>query len=221
MFFQELWQLLKKDLKVELRRKTSISGVLLYLVSSIFVLYFTFTGAANSIGAATWSALFWILMLFGAMNAMATSFYETGERNQYYYCVASPTTIILAKAVYNILLMLLLAAIGYAFYILLMGNKVESSAVFVLAVFLASAGFSTFLTLVSAISAKSSRSPFLIAVLGFPTIIPMIMLVIKISKNAIAGLALENSMKEVLVLVAINIISLTLSYLLFPYLWRS
>jgi heme exporter protein B len=59
------------------------------------------------------------------------------------------------------------------------------------------------------------------AVLGFPIIIPMLLVIIKISKNSIDGLDREISYEPMLVLLAINLIAAALSYLLFPYLWRS
>ena len=45
--------------------------------------------------------------------------------------------------------------------------------------------------------------------------------IIKISKNAIDGLAYSTSYQEIVTLVAINMIVATASYILFPYLWRN
>ncbi|MDH5476166.1 MAG: ABC transporter permease, partial [Cyclobacteriaceae bacterium] len=49
----------------------------------------------------------------------------------------------------------------------------------------------------------------------------MLLIVIKISKNAMDGLSIATSIDEILTLVAINMIVVAVSYLLFPYLWRS
>jgi heme exporter protein B len=54
-----------------------------------------------------------------------------------------------------------------------------------------------------------------------PILIPMLLLVIKISKNAIDGLSWSVSTNSLLVLVAINVMLGSISYILFPYLWRS
>ncbi len=82
-------------------------------------------------------------------------------------------------------------------------------------------GFSVTLTMISGIASKASNSSTLMAVLGFPVMVPMLLMIIKISKNAIDGLAVNVSYDEVLVLLAINIIVGTVSYILFPFLWRS
>jgi heme exporter protein B len=60
----------------------------------------------------------------------------------------------------------------------------------------------------------------LMAVLSFPVIIPLLMLLIKLSKNAMDGLDRSVSYDEIGVLVLINIIVVSVSLLLFPYLWR-
>jgi len=46
-------------------------------------------------------------------------------------------------------------------------------------------------------------------------------MLIKMSKNAMDGLDRGASLDELLTLLAINMIVVTVSYILFPYLWRS
>ena len=59
------------------------------------------------------------------------------------------------------------------------------------------------------------------AILSFPVIIPMLLMVMKLAKNAMDGLDRSASSDEVLVLLALDAIVVTLSLILFPYLWRS
>ena len=58
------------------------------------------------------------------------------------------------------------------------------------------------------------------AVLGFPVIIPLLIVLIKLSKNAMDGLDRSVSYDEIIVLLAINAIVIAVSLLLFPYIWR-
>jgi heme exporter protein B len=51
-------------------------------------------------------------------------------------------------------------------------------------------------------------------------IIPLLVVLIKLSKNAMDGLDRSVSYDEIGVLLAINVIVVTTSLLLFPYLWR-
>lgn len=220
--FKEIKVLIAKDLVVEWRNRYAINGILLYLISTIFICYLSFNLQQNQLSIATWNALFWIIMLFTSINAVVKSFLqESSSRFTYYYAIASPEAIILSKIIYNSLLMILLGGAGYLFYSLVLGNPVEDQGLFVLNLILASIGFSSSLTMISGIVSKAGQNTTLMAVLSFPIVLPLLLVVIRVSKNAINGISGEENLKHLLVLVSINVIVGTVSYLLFPYLWRS
>lgn len=222
MIVSEIWILLKKEVLIELRMKYALSGMLLYLVSSIFLGFISFSLGSVNINPPTWNVLFWIIMLFVATNSIAKSFIqESRERQLYYYTIATPQSIIVAKILFNSLLMSFLVLTGFAIYIILLGNPVEDLSLYIFNLILGAIGFSTSFTMISSIASKASNSGTLMAVLGFPIIIPMLLLLIKISKNAIEGLDRVTVYDEVITLSAIIIISTTTSIILFPYLWRS
>ena len=91
---------------------------------------------------------------------------------------------------------------------------------FIALLILAGIGFSTILTMVSAIASKTNNNTTLMAILSFPILVPLLMIVIKVSKNAIDGLAMAESYNYLIILILLNLIVVILSYLLFPYLWR-
>ncbi|SFF39332.1 heme exporter protein CcmB [Thermoflexibacter ruber] len=220
--FKEIITLLKKEITLEWRRKYAFNGILLYIISTIFVCYLSFNLQKSQLNPLTWNALFWIILLFTATNAIAKSFMQESEGRQiYYYMLVSPEAIILSKIIYNTLLMWLMSFIGYLIYSTVLGNPVQDKLLFFINILLGGLGFSATLSMISAIASKSTQGGTLMAVLGFPVIIPLLLLLIKISKNAMDGLALSISYKEISTLLAINLIVLSISYLLFPYLWRS
>ena len=222
MSVREIKLLLKKEIVLEWRQRYALNGILLYVVGAVFICYMSFNLQRGTINVATWNALFWIIMLFAAVNAVAKSFIqERSGRLIYYYTIASPQGIIIAKILYNILLLLLLSIICFAFYSLVMGNDIQNGWLFGGNLLLGAMGFSVTLTMVSGIAAKASNSSTLMAVLSFPIMIPLLLMVMKISKNAIDGLDPSVSYDEVTILLAINVMVATLSYILFPYLWRS
>ncbi len=219
---REIKLLLKKEIVLEWRTRYALNGILLYVVGAVFICYLSFRLRGGALNVFTWNALFWIIMLFAAVNAVAKSFLqEQRGRLIYYYTVASPQGIIIAKMLYNTLLLLLLAIICLLAFSVVMGNEVQNGGLFVVNLLLGAVGFSVTLTMVSGIAAKASNSSTLMAVLSFPIMIPLLLVVMKISKNAIDGLDPAVSYDDVIVLLAINGIVATLSYILFPYLWRS
>jgi len=215
-------QLLKKEFILELRRKSVIAGLGLYLFSLIFICYLTFNLKQNSISPATWSALFWLTILFSVVNSVAKSF--IGEKKGvfiYLYTIASPQQIIISKILYNTLLCWLISLTGYLLFSIFIFNPVQDQLTFFMVLLLVSVGFSTSLSLISGIAAKANNSNVLMAVLSFPVVISILLMAVRATKNALDGLELSASSDELLNLLAINCISGALGYILFPYIWRS
>ena len=219
---KEISILLKKELIIEWRLKYALNGILLYLAGTVFICYLSFNLKTGGLSVTTWNALFWIIILFTAVSAIAKSFLlEPPGRLLYYYQIASPQAIIISKIIYHGLLMFFLAGLGLIFYILVMGNPIQDLGLFLVNTALGSLGLSITLTMVSGIAAKADNSHTLMAILSFPILIPILLLVINISKNALDGLGWEASGSELLTLVALNIIVASVTFILFPYLWRS
>ena len=220
--FRHIIQIIRKEITVEWRQRSAVNGLLLYLISTIFICYLSFNVRVNQLSPLTWNALYWIILLFAAANAVAKSFIQEREgRILYYYSLFSPQELILARMLYNALLLILLAVVGFGIYTLVLGNPVADKALFLGTILLASVGFSATFTMISAIAAKAGNNQTLMAVLGFPIILPVLLMVIRIAKNAMDGLDFSASQEEVLVLIAINVLVGAVSFLLFPYLWRA
>ncbi|HYC87364.1 MAG TPA: heme exporter protein CcmB [Chryseosolibacter sp.] len=214
--------LILNEITLELRRKSVISGILLYLFCLIFICYLTFNLQRNTINPASWSALFWLTILFAVINSVAKSF--IGEKKGlafYLYYLASPQLIIAAKIIYNSILAFLLSLSGYGLFAVLIGDQVGDRIVFLATLVLTSIGLASVLSLISSIAAKTNHSNVLMAVLSFPVVIGILLMAVKITKNVIDGLDITASYDELLNLLAINCILTGLAYLLFPYIWRS
>lgn len=203
---------------LEWRSKYALNGILLYVISTVFVCYLAFREISS---APTWNALFWIIMLFASVNAITKSFIQENRGRQlYYYTITSPQAIIISKIIYNIMLMLLLSAIALGFYTLVFKNPLGDPLFYLLSVLLGSISFASVFTMISGIASKANNGGALMAILSFPVIIPLLVVLIKLSKNAMDGLDRSVSYDEIAVLIAINVIVVTTSLLLFPYLWR-
>lgn len=214
---QQVKALVYKEVLLEWRSKYAINGILLYVVSTVFVCYQAF----KSVDGPVWNALFWIILLFASINAMSRSFVqESPYRQLYYYTIVSPRAVILSKIIYNTLVMLLLSTIAFAAYALTFKNPIGDPLLYMLAVLLGSISFASVFTMVSGISAKAGNNSTIMAILSFPVVIPLLIVLIKLSQNALTGLDRGISTGEIVVLLAINVITVTISLLLFPYLWR-
>lgn len=218
MLVNEIRNLTGKEIRLELRQKYVINGILLYLVSTIFVTFLAFEDVVNT---ETWNSLFWIILLFVAVNGISKSFLqESPMRHIYYYSIASPQAVILSKMLYNMLLMLILSVLSFIFFLLLMGNRVVDLPLFLVCLFLGSLGMSAVLTMVAAIASRASNNFSLMAILSFPIILPLLGTLMKVSKNCLVISETPGDLGFIILLLTINGAVVILAYLLFPYLWR-
>ncbi len=214
----EIKHLIQKEVLLEWKQKYAFNGILLYIVSTVFICYLSFR---EIIDVPTWNSLFWIILLFAAVNAVAKSFMqESRGRQLYMYTIASAQAVILSKIIYNIFLLLVISCVHLLFYSLFIGNIIEDMPMFMLGLLLGSMGFASVLSLVSAIASKAGSNTTLMAILSFPILIPMLITIIRFSKNSIDGLDASVNYQYILMLTGLNVMVIALAFLLFPYLWR-
>ena len=218
MLSSEIRFLFSKEIRLELKQKYVINGILLYLVSTIFVSYLAFD---RIIDVNTWNSLFWVILLFVAVNSISKSFVqESPARHLYYYTIASPQSVLLSKVFYNLLLMTILSVLSFIFFLLLMGNLVINIPLFLVTLVLGSTGLASILTMVAAIASRASNNFSLMAILSFPIVLPLLGTLMKVSRNALTAPGWSGNSGFIILLVTINLTVITLAYLLFPYLWQ-
>ncbi|RYF98903.1 MAG: cytochrome C biogenesis protein, partial [Chitinophagaceae bacterium] len=180
--FQRTMALLKKDLLLELRQLHTFYGILLYIASTIFVIYLSLSDSPDS---ETWNSLFWVIQLFVCVNTVAKSFLqESRGRMLYFYSIASPLEFITAKLLYNVLLMLMMNAVSLLLFFIFLDNPVSDAFLFLGISLLGGVSLSLVFTIMSAIAAKAQQNAALIAILGFPVILPVLLLLMQLSKVA-------------------------------------
>jgi heme exporter protein B len=213
---RKIFTLFKKDLLLEIRQQYSFYGVLLYIGATIFVLYM----AIDEPESRVWNGLFWVIQLFICINAVAKSFLqESRGRMLYFYSIASPGDFVLAKLLFNSLLMLIMSLLSLFLFTLFLGNPMTKFWQFLGLVLLGGWGLNLVFTFLAAIAAKAQQNAAIMAVLGFPLIIPQLLLLMRLSNAAFAPL-LTIPVSTVLLLVALDIMVILLAVILFPYLWK-
>ena len=208
--------LFKKDLLLEIRQQYSFYGIVLYIAATIYVLYM----AMEEPEAKVWNGLFWVIQLFICINAVARSFLqESRGRMLYYYSITSPAGFVLAKLLFNSLLMLVMSGLSLLLFTLFLGNPIHKMGVFTGLVLLGGWSLSLVFTFLAAIAARAQQNAAIMAVLGFPLIIPQLLLLMRLSNAAFAPL-LTVPVTTILLLVALDLLVVLLTVILFPFLWK-
>lgn len=217
IFLRQVFALLHKELLLEWRSNYAISGILLYVLATVFVVYQVFIRLEPNV----WNAMFWVVLLFAAVNAVVKSFVqESGGRQLYYYVLADPLAVLSAKMLYNTCLLLIISCLVWAGFTFLGGSPVKETGMFLTALFLGSLGFSITLTFISAISAKADNNATLMAILAFPLIVPILMTVLKLTAGALRLLRDTSVNTDMVILLAIDMLLVAMALVLYPFLWR-
>lgn len=216
---KKILALLKKDVLLELRQKHTFYGIILYIASTVFVIYLSIPDKPDAV---IWNSLFWVIQLFICVNAVAKSFLaETKGRMLYFYSITSPVEFIVSKMLYNILLMLIMSSISLLLFFLFLSNPLNNSLQFTGIVLLGGCSISLVFTLMSAIAAKAQQNAALIAIMGFPLILPQLMLLMKLSKAAFAEVFKDGAVLQLAGLIAgLDVLVIAMALILFPYLWK-
>ncbi|RYZ47804.1 MAG: cytochrome C biogenesis protein [Sphingobacteriales bacterium] len=215
--FNHIVALVRKDLLLEVRQQYTFYGIVLYVVSTVFVLYLAMGQPEDKI----WNGLFWMIQLFICVNAVAKSFLqESRGRMLYFYTVAGARDFVLSKLLFNAVLMVVMSTISLLLFQLLMGNPLEHPLRFIGVVCLGGISLSMVFTFLAAIAARAQQNAALMAIMGFPLIIPQVMLLMKISNTSFADVIQASETGLILLLAGLDLLVIVLAIILFPFLWK-
>jgi len=171
--------------------------------------------------ASVWNGLFWMIQLFVCVNAVAKSFLaESRGRMLYFYSIAGGRQFIIAKLVFNVLLMVVMTLTSWVLFAAFLGNPVIHVWKFLGITILGGTSLSLVFTFLSAIAARAQQNAALMAIMGFPLIIPQLMLLMRISNIVFADVLQAGLLQIVLLLAGLDILVIALAVILFPFLWR-
>jgi heme exporter protein B len=209
--------LIQKDLLLETRQQYTLYGILLYVASTIFVVYLSMDQPEEKV----WNGLFWVIQLFVCINAVAKSFLqESRGRMLYFYSIAGARDFVLAKLLFNAALMIVMSLLSLVVFTVLLGNPLENSFKFIFITCLGGMSLSLVFTFLAAIASKAQQQAALMAIMGFPLIIPQLLLLMKISSSAFSSVIQAGWWQMVLLLGGLDIMVVALAVILFPFLWK-
>jgi heme exporter protein B len=212
-----LLSLVRKDMLIEWRQKHTLFGVLLYVGATVFAVYMM----SGQPEAKIWNALFWLTQLFVSVNSVAKSFLqEPPARFRYYFTLVNPTSFLLAKMLYSVSIQLVMSLLCLLLFHIMLGNPLVQTGLFVLVTAIGSISLSVVFTFLSAIAARAQQNAALMAILGFPIVTPILMMLSKLALKAVAPVYQEGWWNLALVLLLLDVLVMVLGAILFPFLWQ-
>lgn len=207
-----------KELSIEFRQQFAMGGIFLFAATVVFLIFKSF----NNISPREWTILIWIVMLFAGLNAVVKSFLqEKKETYMYYYTLFDPTDLIVAKLLYNFIFLCSIFVIILLFMGLFTGYPVKDQSLFFTGSVLGIFGISVVFTFVSVISASDNSNATLMSILALPLILPIILLLLKVSAVSVRLLNDSAVGDDIWLLFGVDSILFGAMLILFPALWRS
>lgn len=215
---RKIWTLVSTEARIELRERYALSGILLYVLASAFIVFSIW----KQLPPKEWGLVFWVVFLFCALTAVLKTFGRESEgRYFYYYTLYHPIDLFIAKAIYNFFLLAGMYFVLWLILAVMAGSPVTRINWFAGVGLLGCAGLSMLLTLISSIAIKTQQNASLTAIMALPLLIPFLIMLLRLTSYATGTTPDTNPWNELSMLTSITCLVTGMALWLFPYLWRS
>lgn len=208
-----------KDMRQELRSKYALNAILMFGVTTLTVVSFSL--GQSGLPPKLLSALFWIVMFFSAMSGLAQAFIREEETGTALALRlnADPDPVYLGKLFFNVTLMTILTVIITPLFFIFTDAPTDNLGPFLAVLILGMSGLCSSTTLVAAIISRASVKGALFAVLSFPILLPLLMVLVRATEKVWLGMSFSAVSTELQFLLAFTVIMTTASILLFKFVW--
>lgn len=212
-------EIAKKDIRSEIRTRYNIIAIALFIVTSVTTIIFSIGDEALTPEIS--AGLLWILMLYGSMTGLSRCFVSEEERGTrlLLQLTTRPLAVFFGKLLYNFLLGTFLNSIAIILFMLFTASDINSILYLIIAALLATIGLSSASTIISAIISQANGRGVLFPVLVFPILLPVIFSGIEMTVDVFAKTVQQFNIDMVLVSVSYSIILVTISSMLFEFVW--
>ncbi len=210
-----------KEWRCELRTQVALNTLGLFAVTTLVVASVSLgpLGVSKAQGSSLLPVLLWLILLFSVAAGLPRAFVQE-EESQTATALrlsAAPSALFCGKLLYCLTLVMGLEALITPIYVTIMNLQVESPGLLVAALAAGGYGLAVGSTLVAAIIAQARSKGTLFSVLSFPILLPLLILVIELTRNAVLGEPAGMALAQLLLYDAsVSIFGL----MLFPVVWN-
>ena len=216
----ETFLLLKKDLRVEIRRRESLLTMFFFGTLLLFVFHFSFDLRPERIAEMT-PALLWLAFLFTGTLGLAQLFEAERGNHCLDALLLSPMdrgAFFLAKSCFNFLLMVAVEIVVIPLFWILFNLDFWDRVPYLFFVtLLGTIGFCALGTLMSAVTLKARARELLLPLVLFPLMIPVILATIRCMEAILQSGEIGDALPWLRLLVGFDVIFLTLGTLIFDW----
>jgi len=219
-YFKTVFNIVEKDLILELRAKEVINSMLIFALLVVVVFSFIFEPGAeykNDLAA----GILWMAIIFSGILGLNKSMMNEingGNLNALLLSPVDKSAIFFGKAVSNFLFMVIMEAITIPIFIIFYDVPILNNFFMtILTLFLGTYGFAVLGTLFSIISVKSKTREVMLPILLLPIIIPIVLSAIQSMNIFIKGDEISDSFKWLQLISIFDIVFTLVIYVIFDY----
>ncbi len=208
-----------KDLRLELRTRTSIISAAVF--AALVLIVFNFARDPTAVATIDLApSVLWVTVAFASVLAMNRGFLVERENAAFDGLLLAPVpreAIFLGKYLANFAFVMLVEAIALPLFVLFFNLDLSQAlGGLVLTMLLATMGFVAVGTIFSAMVVKTRFAELMLPVLLLPFMVPPLILAVKTTVPLFAGRPLSEVVDGLRFLAVYDIVFLTLAMLLFP-----
>ncbi|MCX8057152.1 MAG: heme exporter protein CcmB [Ignavibacteria bacterium] len=218
---KKIFYIFYKDFSSELRMRFALNALIMFVVVAVSTILFSL--GSESVAPNVYAGMFWVVVFFSAMSGLSRVFVSEEERGTTLILslIANPVTVFLGKFLFNLVLIFFINSVIALLYMFLFQEfLIQNWNSFLLAYVLGNFGISASSTIIAAIISKANVKGTLYPVLAFPVLLPLILMLIEITKSAMEGNPISDVEAELLVLISYDVVMITASILVFDIIWR-
>jgi heme exporter protein B len=220
-FLQQIWAIVWKDLRLELRTKEVVLSMCLFSFLVLIIFNFAFeTGFIKS--KEIIPGILWVAFIFSGLIGLNRAFGMEKDRETLpglLLCPVSPWGIYLAKMTSTFVLTVMMELFTLLIFIVIYNlNIIPHLFPLAVTIFLGTLGFSVVGTIFSAISAATRARDKILAILVFPITVPLVIAAVKATGTILDGKSILAIQPWLKILIAFDAVFLLLAYLTFGFI---
>jgi len=213
-------QITKKEFLVEFRTRYAITSGILFVLTTLSIIVFSTTNDVKSSGI--YAGFLWIILFFTTMTLTGKIFIEEEEKGTSLYLrsIAEPFSIFVGKLIFAITTSTVINLIASILLPLFITEVVIKNILqYLLVVTFGSIALASVTTILSSIIAKANSKNGLLPILGFPLLLPLVVVGVDATYLSIHSADWTTFFQSLLFMVSYSGVMIIASIWVFPLIW--
>jgi heme exporter protein B len=210
-----------KDWRCEFRTRYALNTLALFACTTLVVVSASLgpLGTSKEQAFAVLPVLLWVILLFAASAGLPRGFVYEEEMHTAtaLRLSAKPSALFAGKLAYGVTLLFALEILVAPVYCAMVSLTVKDPGLLALTLAVAGYGLAAGSTLIAAIIAQAQGRSTLFSVLAFPVLLPLLILAVELTRNAVAGAPAGVALVQLLLYDGVVTIA---GLMLFPVVWN-